>query len=197
MQGRLIAFEGLDQSGKRTQTSLLRHALETAGRRAELLAFPDYTTAIGAEIAAALADRRQHPPDVLQLLFIANRHEHRERLIDWLTAGAVVICDRYIASSVAYGEAHDLDPDWLETVQCRLPQPDLTLLLDIEPRVGIGRKRSDRDRFERDLELLRRVRESYRRQAERHHWAVIDGSLPRTAVTDAVQQAVRARLGLP
>ena len=79
----------------------------------------------------------------------------------------MVVCDRYLASSIAYGEAQGLDAAWLTEIQSRLPQPSLTLLLDIAPDASLNRKQVARDKFERDLPLLGRVRESYLRQAGR------------------------------
>jgi dTMP kinase len=76
MRGHLIAFEGLDQSGKQTQAERLRSSIESCGRECRLLSFPAYETAIGQEIQRALHDGRDYPPDVLQLLYIANRYEH-------------------------------------------------------------------------------------------------------------------------
>ena len=83
-----------------------------------------------------------------------------------LAAGTVIICDRYLASSIAYGEAQGVDGAWLREIQRYLPPPDLTILLDIAPETAAGRKTANRDKYERDLALLSRVRESYRRQAE-------------------------------
>ena len=80
----LIAFEGLDQSGKETQTRHLRARLEQLGRRVHPLSFPDYSTPIGQEIKQALAGERDFPPDVLQLLYVANRFEYKPRLDLWL-----------------------------------------------------------------------------------------------------------------
>jgi dTMP kinase len=90
----LIAFEGLDQSGKETQARTLAEQLRRAGRRVETLSFPDYETAIGREIGEALAGRRDFGADVMQLLYIANRYEWKPRLAAWLEEGAVVVCDR-------------------------------------------------------------------------------------------------------
>ena len=64
-RGLLIAFEGLDQSGKQTQAEGLRDAIASKGRTCELLSFPDYETAIGREIGAALAGEREYTPDVM------------------------------------------------------------------------------------------------------------------------------------
>ena len=194
--GHLIAFEGLDQSGKQTQAERLLAALGTQGRAVHFLSFPDYDTAIGTEIGQALRGSREYAPDVMQLLYIANRYEHRRAIESWLEAGDAVVCDRYLASSIAYGEAQGLDASWLREIQTHLPQPALTLLLDIAPEASLERKRRDRDRYEQDLLLLARVRDSYLRQASHTDWLRIDGARDKDTVTGEVLAAVRSRLGL-
>ena len=194
----LIAFEGLDQSGKETQARLLRARLEAAGHRVESLTFPDDTTTLGQEIRAGLGGTRSYPPDVMQLLYIANRHERKEAIETWLADGVVVICDRYLASSVAYGEAHGLSADWLIDTQRFLPQPALTILLDIAPETARARKAAGRDKYESDLELLARVRQSYHGLAKRlPNWVTFDGERSRDDVQAAISETVASRLGLP
>jgi dTMP kinase len=195
-RGHLIAFEGLDQSGKQTQAGRLAAALATSGRQVELVSFPDYSTAIGGEIGRALRGEREYEPDLMQLLYVANRYEYRPRIRTVVDAGGVVVCDRYLASSIAYGEAQGLDARWLEDIQAHLPQPSLTLLLDIPPDASLQRKQLARDRYERDLALLARVRASYQRQATQPSWQLVDGHQPKDDVTGAVFTAVRTRLGL-
>src|SRR6185295_6390619 len=161
----LIVFEGLDQSGKQTQAERLRDWLKQGGRKARLVAFPDYGTTIGEEIARALQGERDYEPDVMQLLYVANRYERRLDLERWLGGGLVLVADRYVASSIAYGEAQGLDAGWPTEIQRFLPPATLTILLDIAPETAIERKAVDRDRYERDLAMQNRVRESYHRQA--------------------------------
>ncbi len=197
MSGFLLAFEGLDQSGKQTQAEALRAHVVARGRACGLLSFPDYTTPIGSEIASALQGDRDYDADVLQLLYVANRHERRTQIASRLAAGTVLLCDRYVASSVAYGEAQGLDPVWLAAIQRRLPQPDLTILLDIAPETAAGRKTVGRDRYERDLRLLSRVRESYLRQATQPGWLVLNGARPREAVSADIVTAVLPWLARP
>ena len=191
----LIAFEGLDQSGKETQARTLRARLEQDGLKVRSLSFPDYGTSIGREIQQALAGEREFTPDVMQLLYVANRYEYRPRLELWLNAGDVVICDRYRASSIAYGEAQGLDAGWLNDVQRHLPEPTITIVLDIAPETAVKRKQAGRDRFERDLGLLARVRDSYRRQARQPNWTLIDAELPKDDVAAAVERVVTPLLG--
>jgi dTMP kinase len=158
------------------------------------MSFPDYATAIGSEIARALHGEREYDAHVMQLMYVANRYEHRAAMARWLAEGVVVVCDRYAASSVAYGEAQGLDPEWLTEIQRFLPPADLTILLDIAPETAAQRKAAGRDRYERDLALLARVRESYLRQAARSGWVRLDGERPRAAVSADVLSAVATRL---
>jgi len=191
MSGHLIAFEGLDQSGKQTQAELLRDRLRIDGYKSRLESFPDYGTSIGEEIARALQGEREYGPDVMQLLYVANRYERKPDLLRWLDGGLVIVCDRYRASSVAYGEAFGLDGAWLAEIQKFLPRASLTIMLDIAPETAAKRKSADRDRFERDLALLGRVRESYRRQAAEEGWIVLDGERSKDEVAADVYAAAR------
>ena len=134
MAGMLIAIEGFDQSGKETQAQRLRERLREAGHKVRLLSFPDYGTSIGEEIARALQGEREYGSDVMQLLFVANRHERREAILEWIAGGLILVCDRYRASSIAYGEALGLDATWLEDIQRCLPRADLTIFIDIAPQ---------------------------------------------------------------
>jgi len=196
MAGMLIAFEGLDQSGKETQSQQLRERLRGKGRKARLLSFPDYGTSIGEEIARALQGEREYGPDVMQLLFVANRHERRDAILEWIAGGLILVCDRYRASSIAYGEAQGLDPQWLEDIQRLLPVPDLTIFVDIAPATAVARKAHDRDRYERDLALLERVRASYHRQCDQPSWIRIDGERSKDAIATDVFAAVAVKLGI-
>jgi dTMP kinase len=130
----------------------------------------------------------------MQLLYVANRYEKRRRIQEWLEAGAVIVCDRYVASSIAYGEAQGLDPRWLADIQKFLPPADLTVLLDIAPETAAARKAAGRDRYERDLALLSRVRASYRRQAAGADWVLLDGERARESVSADVVRAIATRL---
>lgn len=197
MPGHLIVFEGLDQSGKQTQAERLRDGLIARGHTVKLVSFPDYTTKIGGEIERALAGEREYPPDVMQLLYVANRYEWRRSLEAWLAEGTFVVSDRYLASSVAYGEAFGLDPAWLVDIQRFLPKPSLTIWLDIAPETAVGRKSADRDRYERDLALQRRVRDSYRRQASQDGWLALNGERSKDDVAADVFTAVTTRLAQP
>ena len=188
--GLLIAFEGLDQSGKQTQAELLRDRLTSNGRRVRLLSFPDYQTVIGAEIGRALRGERDYTADVMQLLYVANRYEFKGEILRAKASGTIVVCDRYLASSIAYGEAQGLEAEWLTDIQKYLPQPEITFLLDIAPDVSARRKTADRDKYERDLSMLARVRDSYLRQAAQPGWVRLDAARSPGQIAEDVWVAI-------
>jgi dTMP kinase len=192
--GLLIAFEGLDQSGKQTQAELLRDRLTSNGRHVRLLSFPDYQTVIGTEIGRALRGERDYTADVMQLLYVANRYEFKGEILRAKESGTIVVCDRYLASSIAYGEAQGLDAEWLTDIQKYLPQPDITFLLDIAPEISARRKTADRDKYERDLSMLGRVRDSYLRQAAQSGWVRVDASRDKKLIAADVLIPVQAHL---
>ena len=196
MPGLLVALEGLDQSGKQTQAARLAARLRADGRAVTLLSFPDYATPLGGELGRALRGGRAYGPELMQLLYVANRYEHAGTIASALAADGVVVCDRYLASSVAYGEAQGLDPVWLRDIQRHLPQPDVTILLDIAPEVSARRKSEGRDRYEQDLALLGRVRDSYLRQAA-GGWTTIDADRERNLVAEDVYAAVACAVAVP
>ncbi len=193
----LIAFEGLDQSGKETQARTLARRLAETGRPVTTVSFPDYRTPIGTELHRALHGEREYGPDVIQMLMIANRYEWKPAILQAQAEGRIVVADRYLASSVAYGEAQGLDPDWLFEAQKYLPPPALTVMIDIAPATAVARKKTGRDRFEQDLAMLERVRASYRRQAAAPGWVAIDGERPIDVVAGDVFAAVSGAIALP
>jgi dTMP kinase len=170
-----------------------------------LLDCPSYETHIGKEIHSGLHGEREYGADVMQLLYVANRYEKKPLIERMLAEGTVIICDRYLASSIAYGEAQGLDGAWLREIQRYLPPPALTILLDIAPETAAGRKTANRDKYERDLALLSRVRESYRRQAEaggpstplRAGWLRLDGERAKDVVAADVFTAAWPLLARP
>ena len=192
LAGRLIAVEGIDQAGKWTVCERLVEALRASGVATELTGFPDYATPLGEEIRRFLAQERSFPVEVRQLLYAANRWERAADLRRWLAAGKAVVLDRYSASGIAYGAAHGLELDWMLGLERGLPQPNLTILLDITPDISVARKGSARDAYEARTDLLTRAREAYLWLAQDSSWRTVDATGDREAVWSAVLATVRA-----
>lgn len=174
-RGRLIAIEGIDQSGKRTQAQLLAKELRGRSYAASVWSFPDYTTPLGGQLKAYLAGRSRLDHHAVHLLYAANRWERAAELEREIGNGRNVIVNRYSPSNLAYGVAHGLSSNWLSSLEKDLPKTDVVIVLDILPRTSFSRKSERRDVHEGDLTYLKKVRTAYLRLAKRCQWKVLDG----------------------
>lgn len=144
--GLFIAFEGGDGAGKSTQTGLLAAELEARGHEVLRTREPGGTT-IGEKLRSLVLDHDQGEIDARTeaLIFAASRAAHvNQAILPALNRGAVVLCDRYIDSSVAYqGAGRGLGTDIVLEINLWAVEelrPDLTVLLDVEPLEGRGRR---------------------------------------------------------
>lgn len=128
MKGKFIVLEGPDGSGTTTHSKLLAQALRAEGKDVLLTAEPTDST-IGKFIREQLSSKTIESPSALQLLFCADRAWHIEKVIKpALAAGKTVISDRYVISTLIYGEALGLDPDWLVRVNTPFLEPDIMII---------------------------------------------------------------------
>lgn len=189
MTGRFITLEGGEGVGKSTNLAFVAGLLETAGLDVQVTREPGGTPLAERVREIIVAPSGEPVPPIAELLLIfAARSLHVEGLIrPALGAGRWVLCDRFTDASYAYqGAARGLGADtvaWLESrVQGEL-RPDLTLLLDADPAVGLARAgaRGAADRFEQErLDFFTRVREGYlaRAAAEPDRFRIVDASRP-------------------
>ena len=203
--GRLIAFEGVEGSGKSTQLELLRQIVERRSREVVVTREPGGTPA-GERVRALLLDPAvELHPRAEALLFAAARAELVEAVIrPALERGAHVLCDRYLDSSLAYqGEARGLGRGPVTEVNRFATGgllPDLVVLLDLDPAEGLGRRGRERDRIEaQDLGFHRRVRQAFRdlAAADPGRFAVVAAAAPVAEVAARVQAAVLPLLDQP
>jgi dTMP kinase len=166
-----ITFEGIDRSGKTTQAMMLAEAL---GEKAMLVREPGGTPA-AERIRALVKDASlELEPITETLLFGAARAELVASVIrPALAAGRIVVCDRYVDSTVAYqGGARGLGIDRVEELNRWITddlEPDLTFLLELEPASASGRGTAEEDRFEQEGEQLQRaVAQAYEQLLARH-----------------------------
>jgi len=193
--GYIVAIEGIDAVGKKTQTELLSRWLKAKGVEGTTMGFPDYLTRIGKEIRAFLDGRARYPPQVQHLLFAANRWEKRAQIEDHLRAGKVVVIDRYTESNLAYGAANGLDIGWLEGLERGLPKADLVLVLDAQPKSVVSRRPGrSKDAYERSDTVQSRAQNAYRRLARERGWELIEAERPLREVQKAVAEAVKEAL---
>lgn len=174
---------------------------------ARLFSFPDYESPTGKAIKAhlkrewavhKLTDMKHELTDALvyQALQLTNRMEHAQAIAEYLAGGDNVVADRYIQSGMVYGAADGLDPDYLETIHRWLPQPNLSLLIDIDPEQSIERRPEQRDRYESQAGLMETVAKGYRELWKDRAdcgwpYIVIDGRGMIAEVAEQIDEAIR------
>ena len=178
-KGLFIVLEGIDGSGKTTLARGLKSQLESVkGWDVVLTAEPT-----AGPVGSLLREERIDSPRAEAMLFIADRACHTDEIRKLTEEGKTVICDRYYASTLAYqsasGSGPVLDYDLLVRMNESVTmEPDITMLLDIDPEVSGGRVDSrgeQKSKFER-LEFQKRVRDNYLRIAKERGFSVLDAS---------------------
>jgi dTMP kinase len=202
-RGRFITFEGGEGAGKSTQARRLAARVERLGL-ASLISREPGGTPVGEDIRSIILKDRPQDPVTEMLLFAAARAEHMTSLVrPALDEGTWVICDRFMDSSRVYqGKLYNVEADlirYLEKYTVAPDYPDLTLILDLPPAVGLERaavrgtlSRYDAERIETHEVLRQGFLEIA--EAEPDRCVIIDGLLPPEDVETAVWQAVVDRL---
>ena len=196
--GKIITLEGIEKSGKTTQAQMLSHYLrEEKHLNTAHFDLPDYQKDVGKLIDKYL-NYAEMPsnPEVLHLLYDANRYEIRDVINFHLNYGYVVIMNRYYQSSIVYGYVNGLETGWLSTLDENMPRSDLTLILDVP--VQITEKRGTlmkKNRFVYDKEFIERVREAFLTLAEKEKCEVIDGAQSREDIHKDIIKIVESHFG--
>lgn len=187
-KGNIIVFEGIDKAGKTTQAKLLEKKL---GSKCVRIDFPDYSTPIGKEIRQFLDGKRNYPDEVKMILLSANRWEKKDEIEKMVSKGTTVIMNRYYQSNLVYGISKGLKLDWLLSLDKGLPKADLVIVIDIRPKTLVRRSKNVVDTFEKDLELIRRVKKNYRILANKFNWRTVEGEKSVDEVHGQVLRIVR------
>lgn len=181
--GKLIAFEGIDGSGKHTQSKLLDKHFRGIGAKSSLLSFPMYETFFGKEVAGYLngefGSLQGVHPKLVSMLYACNRFEALPIIEKMKKQNDYLILDRYIPSNIAHQCAKVSDKDvsslreWIEQEEYEvfgLPKPDTVVFLDMDPKISyeLILKKSEReytkrtrDMHEENYQYLERVHKIY------------------------------------
>jgi len=187
-KGIIIVFEGIDKAGKTTQAKLLEKKL---GSKCVRIDFPDYSTPVGKEIKQFLDGKRNYPDEVKMMLLSANRWEKKGEIKKMVSKGTTVIMNRYYQSNLVYGISKGLKLDWLLSLDKGLPKADLVIVIDIRPKTLVSRSKNVVDTFEKDMELIRRVKKNYRILANKFNWRTVEGEKSVDEVHGQVLRIVR------
>jgi len=205
MSGKFIVFEGIDGSGKSTQSKLLFDRLQEKNVPCALTAEPSASN-IGKLIRSNFSNTITLNEHTVAGLFLADRLEHilneEDGILKTLASGVHVICDRYYLSSYAYHGVH-VDMDWVIACNAKcaeLAKPDLHLFIDVNPEMSMERISASRETTERyeTLENLKRVRQKYLEAIEieksKENIHIIDGNKDIKTISDSIYEVVSAIL---
>jgi dTMP kinase len=175
--GKIIVLEGIDKSGKTTQSKLLvDYISSTTSHKAVQMNFPNYSTFSGIEILRHLKGQTVYNPHALHVLFTLNRYEEKpviERLLD---EGSIIVMNRYYQSNIIYGLADGITRhEWLESLDGQMPQANLIIILDISVEESMSRN-SNPDVNEQDRDYLRKVRSYFIKYADAYGWKIVDAN---------------------
>jgi dTMP kinase len=192
--GAFICVEGLDASGKTTQSKLLVKNLRKKGFDAAYTTEPSRER-IGRLIRRHVLLGENRLSVVLEaLLFAADRIDHLEREVTpALKEKKIVVSDRYLYSSLAYQGAAGLDLKWIEEINKWAVKPDLTIYIDIPPEVVLQRLKRKKSVME-NLQNQQRVRDIYLKLVKAHNLCIIDGNKPKSKVAKEILETVTAFL---
>lgn len=175
--GKIIVLEGIDKSGKTTQSRLLVDYINTkTGHKAVQMNFPNYSTFSGIEIHRYLRGQTLYNPHALHVLFTLNRYEEKPVIERILDEGSIIVMNRYYQSNIIYGLADGISRyEWLESLDEEMPQADLILILDIPVEESMSRNQNP-DVNEQEKDYLERVRSYFIKYADAYSWRIIDAN---------------------
>jgi len=190
----IVAIEGGDQAGKKTQSRMLANALKKRRVKTKIFSFPDYSTPIGKQIRRYLDGKTKFPPQVIHCLLAANRWEKLEEIKKADQKNSVLIMNRYYHSNFVYGIVNGMKLDWLEGLDKGLPQSDLVIVLDVSQKEAFARKNSKRDVFEKNKLFSQKISKAYRKLAKKKHWKLIDASGSKQDVHNQIMKVFAKKL---
>ena len=185
-RGIFICIEGLDGSGKTTQAKRLVKNLRQRGFDAVYTTEPTKGE-VGRFIRRFVLNREMRVSAPLEaLLFAADRVDHvKTEIKSWLKQNKVVVCDRYVYSSLAYQGAAGLNLKWIEHINQFALKPNLSLLIDVPPGVVVKRLKKKKTVME-SAQNLKKVREIYLNLEQEQDLTIVDGEKPLNEVAENI-----------
>lgn len=197
-RGAFILFEGLDRTGKTTQSHRLHEYLKSQGYKTHHMHFPVRTTEIGKSINSYLTSNLNLDDRVIHLLFSANRWEIKAEIDDRIKNGEIIVCDRFAYSGACYSAAKEIPGmglGWCWTPDVCLPEPDMLFFLDLQPEEAKKRSAYGEERYE-TLEFQMQVRSKFLELISRDHgnWQIINANQTIDAISEVVNKAVNNQI---
>ena len=189
-----LVLDGIDGCGSSTHSKLLKGYLESNGFKVYLTQEPS-NSEIGKLLREFLKDSNI-PPTTDALMFAADRDLHWSEIKKKLDEGMIVISDRYIESSIIYQSlsSDDISMEWVKLINKFAGKPDLTIILDVDPKVSLARKpNQELEKFE-DSTFLEKVRSLYLGRAKEEGYHIVNSDDVIEIVQETIQKIVMDKL---
>jgi len=182
-----VVLEGIDGSGKSTQLELVADTLRSSllnQVRIQTVKFPVYDSPTGRIIERMLQGglKSKESCTIFQSLMAINR---REFVYDLILKDTILLADRYTLSGLVYGLAQGLPYEWLDAINLALPEPTITIFLDVPPSYSFARRPERQDALEEDPKFISTIYDLYREHLP-HGTLIIDGTKPKERVTSEI-----------
>ena len=202
----IIDFEGIDGTGKRTQSNLLKSYFQEHGRKVILYSYPDYESKYGKIIKSFLDSQINLNIDEQFLLYLVDMVKDKENIQKLLQKDYILIMDRYFLSSIAYQCANGFDYQKAKKIielLC-LPIPSIIFYLETSIEVAQRRKSNQKgvvDRFESDIEFFQIVIKIYENLIKERYpspnWIKLDGGLDSSSIHQKVITSLSVKNTFP
>lgn len=196
----IIEVEGLDKSGKKSQSDLLYKALYERGYNVEKSEFHRYETPTGELIRKFLDGEYQVNQLAIECIMAADKYAQLDWFNEIKKTTDVLILDRYLTSQFVYSKANGVEIDFTLNLLEHMPAPDFHVYLDVSPEESMRRKGKwgENDKYESDLELLTEVRNHYLRvmqlEEEDGFAVILDGTKPVDVLHQEILESILNKL---
>ena len=191
-RGNLIVFEGIDRSGKTTQSLKLVENFNLVGIDTVHMCFPNRETKIGGLINEYLNHDNNLNDQVIHLLFSANRWEQSEKITSYLDRGINVVLDRYSYSGAVYTASKGYDLEWCKASDIGLPKPDIIFFMDLPVEEAMERENLGEERYE-SKDFQNQVSKNFRKLIQ-DDWIMVDARLPVEILSESIFRKVKTVL---
>ena len=195
-----VVIEGLDGSGKGTQTRFLIEHFKKNNIPFEFIKSPNYETPVGKTYRKYLDGEFEMKTDSVFLLVASDVIMNKPKIENAMKEEKIIIAERYITATIAFQSANGFPYEKAKKLVELIdyPKPNLIIFIDVKPEAGMERKLGQvgkLDRHEKDLEFLKRVREFYMREIKENvlgKWVVIDGGKSKKEVHEDILKVINS-----
>lgn len=192
----ILVLEGIDKTGKSTQSAKLAQTLTDQGYRVEVSEFHRYDTPTGKLIRQFLDGEYEVPQVAIECVMAADKYAQAQWFEGLEKNTDILILDRYILSQLVYSKSLGLDVDFMTNLLQYLKEPDFHIYLDISPESSIERRRGEEenDKYERDHSLMTTARNNYltiiEKEVENNKAIIVDATLPIDEVHNQILEGI-------